>query len=159
MLSDLLSILGWTLNENSVLVLLWARFGFLPGRGARGSGGVMDEARSGEVEYAVYEKVATDATGNVIWAFVAAGLVWLLSKVWLMGAKVCFWGGVVLETVNVLHLLFVTAAGVFVHISDAIVHKKRPGRSWLWAGNVVRLVEVALSLVALWLAAKAVGYF
>ena len=119
----------------------------------------MEEVRSGELEYAVYEKVATDATQNVVWVFFAAGVIWLLSKAWLTGAKVCFWGGVILAAVNVLHLLFLAAGGVLSTVLDAIAHKKRPGRSWLWAATALRLAEMALCLVGLWLAAKAVGYF
>jgi len=36
--------------------------------------------------YAVYEKVATDAGGNIAFTFIGLGIIWLLTKFWLVAA-------------------------------------------------------------------------
>ena len=115
----------------------------------------MKEVPSAEVGYAVYKKVASDAAKNVVWTFNEAGLIWLVGKVWLTGARIAFWAYLFFNAWSVLHVLFSTVAGVF---STVLVTGRPSGSKWLWAANAIRLVEEALSLVALWLAAKAVGY-
>jgi hypothetical protein len=104
--------------------------------------------------YAVYEKVATDAGGNVAFAFIGLGIIWLLSKFWPGVAKVLFWIAAAIMLLGVAHFLFVVAAGAV-----ASIPKHSPTRDkWLWASTGARLLEQILSLTALWLAARTVGY-
>jgi hypothetical protein len=104
--------------------------------------------------YAVYEKVATEAGRNAAFAFIGLGIVWLLSKFWLGAAKVLFWGAAAFSLLGVAHFLIVIAAGAV-----ASMMKSSPARNkWLWASAGARLLEQILSLTALWLAARVVGY-
>jgi hypothetical protein len=104
--------------------------------------------------YAVYGKVATDAGGNVAFAFIGLGIIWLVTKIWLGAAKVLFWVAAAVMVLSVAHFLFVVAAGAI-----ASMMKSSPARDkWLWASAGARLLEQILSLTALWLAARAVGY-
>jgi hypothetical protein len=104
--------------------------------------------------YAVYEKVATDAGGNVAFAFIGLGVIWLFTKFWLGAAKVLFWVAAAVMVLSVAHFLLVIAAGAVVSMMKA-----SPARNkWLWASAGARLLEQILSLTALWLAARAVGY-
>jgi hypothetical protein len=104
--------------------------------------------------YAVYEKVATDAGGNVAFAFIGFGIIWLISKFWLGTAKVLFWIAAAIMLLSVAHFLFVVAAGAV-----ASIPRYSPTRNkWLWASAGARLFEQILSLTALWLAARTVGY-
>jgi hypothetical protein len=103
--------------------------------------------------YAVYEKVARDAGGNIAFAFIGLGIIWLLAKFWLGAAKVLFWVAAAMMVLSVVHFLVVVTAGA------AASMKAGPARDkWLWASAGARLVEQILSLTALWLAARAVGY-
>jgi hypothetical protein len=111
-------------------------------------------AQQGPTGYAFYEKVATDAGGNVAFAFIGLGVIWLCTKLWLAGARGLFWlaaGGMAL---SVAHFLIVTAAGAIASMRPILGHDRR----WLWAGVAARFVEIIASLAALWLAARSVGY-
>ena len=109
--------------------------------------------RPTEIGYPVYEKVAADAGHNITFAFIGAGAIWLLSMVWLGGAKMLFWIALAVMALSILHFLFTSITGVFVLLSN------RQASKWLLAANAARLVEEVLCLVALWLAARAVGYW
>jgi hypothetical protein len=114
-------------------------------------GALMADDTSG---YAVYEKVAVDAGGNIAFAFVGLGVMWLLAKFWLGVAKVLFWIAAGVMALSVAHFLFVIAAGAVASIPKASPTRNK----WLWASTGARLLEQILSLTALWLAARAVGY-
>jgi hypothetical protein len=111
----------------------------------------MADEKSG---YAVYEKVATDAGGNVAFAFIGLGVIWLLSKFWPGVAKILFWIAAAISLLGIAHFVIVVAAGAVGSIP-----KDSPTRDkWLWASAGARLVEQVFSLTALWLAARVVGY-
>jgi hypothetical protein len=104
--------------------------------------------------YAIYEKVATDAGGTIAFAFIGAGVIWLLTKFWLGAAKVLFWVAAAVMALSVAHFLLVIGAGAI-----ASMMKSSPARNkWLWMSAGARLLEQCLCLTALWLAARAVGY-
>jgi hypothetical protein len=103
--------------------------------------------------YPVYEKVAADAGRNITFAFIGAGVIWLLSTVWLDGAKILFWIALAVMALSILHFLFTSITGVFVLLTSRQTSKR------FLAANAARLVEEVLCLVALWLAARAVGYW
>jgi len=104
--------------------------------------------------YPVYERVATDAGRNAAFAFIGLGVIWVLSKFWFGAAKVLFWIDAAIMLLGVAHFLIVVVAGAVGSIP-----KDSPTRNkWLWASTGARLVEQILSLTALWLAARIVGY-
>jgi hypothetical protein len=106
-----------------------------------------------EMGYPVYDKVATDAGRNIIFAFAGTGVIWLLSRVWLDGARIAFWIALGVMALSIFHFLFTTVAGFLVLLSG------RQTSRWVWAANAARLLEEVCCLVALWLAARAVGYW
>ena len=107
-----------------------------------------------------YERVATDAGGNIAFAFIGLGVIWLLNRFWLGAARVLFWTAAVVVVLGVAHFLFVTAAGALAWAGKRSfpLPADQPGWKWLWAGTAARLVEQVLCLTALWLAARVVGY-
>jgi len=123
----------------------------LVGIGAR----VTAEQKTG---FAFYEKVATDAGGNIAFTFIGSGIIWVCSRVWLGAAKVLFWGAAALMALSLAHFLFVSAAGAIAWAIKAPLPAGQPSWKWLWAGTAARIVEQVLCLTALWLAARAVGY-
>jgi hypothetical protein len=110
--------------------------------------------------FAFYEKVATDAGRNAAFAFIGLGVIWLLSRLWLGGAKVLFWADATIVALGVAHFMFVTAAGAIAWAGKRSfpLRADQPSWKWLWAGTAARLVEQVLCLTALWLAARVVGY-
>jgi hypothetical protein len=104
--------------------------------------------------YAVYEKVAADIGRNIALSFIGVGIIWLIARFWLGAAKVLFWVAAAVTALGVAHFLFVLLAGTITWMTG------RPGsrERWLWAATAARLVEQILLLIALWLAARSVGY-
>lgn len=110
--------------------------------------------------FAFYEKVAADAGRNTAFAFLGLGVIWLFSRFWLGGAKVLFWGDAAFVALGAAHFLLITAAGALAWAGKrfAPLPADQPSWKWLWAGTAARLMEQVLCLVALWLAARVVGY-
>jgi hypothetical protein len=110
--------------------------------------------------FAFYEKVETDAGGNIAFAFIGLGVIWLFSRFWLGAAKVLFWGAAAVMALSVAHFLFVSAMGTIAWAakSFAPLAADLPSWRWLWVATAVRLLEQVLCLTALWLAARVVGY-
>jgi hypothetical protein len=110
--------------------------------------------------FAFYEKVATDAGGNIAFAFIGLGIIWLFSRVWLGAAKVLFWAAAALTAFGLAHFLIVTAAGAIAWAGKRSfpLPTGQPSWKWLWGATAARLVEQVLCLTALWLAARVVGY-
>lgn len=106
--------------------------------------------------YKLYEKVAADAGGNIAFAFIGTGIIWLVARWAPIFARLLFWLGAALMTWAIVHFIVVTAAGVVVSARGPIVGQ--PPRRWLWAAQAARFIELILCLVALWLAARVVGY-
>ena len=98
--------------------------------------------------------MATDAGGNVTFAFIALGVIWVCGKFWLTGARGLFWLAAGLMALSVAHFLIVVVAGAIASVRRIPGHDRR----WLWAGAAARLVEIIASLTALWFAARSVGY-
>jgi len=111
-------------------------------------------AQEGPTGYAFYEKVATDAGGNIAFAFIGLGVIWLCAKFWLAGARGLFWLAAGVMALSVAHFLMVTAAGAITSMRPVPGHDRR----WLWGGVATRFIEMIASLAALWLAARTVGY-
>ena len=109
--------------------------------------------------WAFYEKVATDAGGNIAFAFIGLGVIWVFSRVWLGAAKVLFSGAAAVMALSIAHFPFVSAMGAIAWAGKfPPLSADQPSWKWLWAGTAARLVEQVLCLTALWLAARAVGY-
>ncbi len=104
--------------------------------------------------YAFYEKAATDAGGNIAFAFIGLGVIWLCARFWLSGARGLFWLAACVTVLSVVHFSVVVVAGAIVSVRPIPGHDRR----WLWAGAAARLVEQIALLTALWLAARSVGY-
>lgn len=110
--------------------------------------------------FAFYEKVASDAGRNSAFAFIGLGVIWLFSRFWFSGAKVLFWGDAAMTALGAAHFVFYSAMGALAWATKSFgpALAVRPGWKWLWAATAARLVEQVLSLTALWLAARVVGY-
>jgi len=104
--------------------------------------------------YQFYKKVATDAGGNVTFAFFGLGVIWLFAKLWLTGARGLFWLAAGVMALSVAHFLIVVVAGAIASMWRIPGHDRR----WLWTGAAARLIEIIASLTALWLAARSVSY-
>jgi len=97
-------------------------------------------------------RIPTDAGGNIAFAFVGLGVIWLFSRFWLGAAKVLFWGAAAVMALSVAHFLFVSAMGTIAWATNRFAPvQNRPSWKWLWAANAARLFEEALCLTALWL--------
>jgi len=106
------------------------------------------------VGYKIYEKVATDAGGNIAFAFIGVGIIWLVERIFPTAARVLFWIAAGVMGLSVIHFTVVTLSGVI-----ASWQIERSSRRWLWGAQGARLVELILCLTALWLAARVVGYW
>jgi hypothetical protein len=102
-------------------------------------------------EYNIYEKVASDVTRSVVGAYLGLGVIWFVARLSPTVARWLFWAAFVLGILGVIHLVVVLTAGTIGGLL-------RLGRKWLLAAAVARVVELILSLTALWLAARVVGY-
>ena len=100
----------------------------------------------------LYEKVASAGCRNVIFSALGLGVVWLLARVWLLGAKILFWIEAVLVAFDVLQTVLVTAAGL------ALMFSERQDSKWVWGANGVRVVQAIICMLADWFAAGIVGY-
>lgn len=120
-----------------------------------GDGALMADDRFG---YPVYEKVATDAGGNIAFALIGTGVIWLVAKFWLGAAKVLFWVAAAVMALSAAHFLVVLLAGLLSVIFSWKMKTPHVREKWLWVSTAARLIEQILSLTALWLAARAVGY-
>jgi hypothetical protein len=116
----------------------------------------MDDKKTPE-GYKFYEKVAADAGANITFAFIGAGVIWLIGRWFSTAARVLFWIDAALMAWTIVHFVVVTVAGVIVSAPGPI--SGQPPRRWLWAAQAARFVELILCLAALWLAARAVGYY
>jgi hypothetical protein len=104
--------------------------------------------------YSIYEKVASDVGGNIAFALIGLGIIWFFAKFWLAAATVLFWAAAVVMALSVAHFLVVFSAGAILWAT-----KRPPARNkWMWAATAARLLEQIVLLIALWLAARAVGY-
>ena len=110
--------------------------------------------------FAYYEKVATDAGRNITFTFIGLGVIWLCGRFWPGVSKVLFWVATALAALNVIHFTLVLAAGAIAWSTKRFtpLAADHPGWKWLWAATAARFLEQLLCLVALWLAAKVVGY-
>lgn len=104
----------------------------------------------------VYQKVASSAGENIATAFFIAGVIWLLSKIWLGAAKVLFWIALIIKVLGIIHFAFTTILGI---VAVFALLTGRQSLKWPLSAFYVRLVEQVLTLTALWLAAMAVGYW
>ena len=111
-----------------------------------------DRTQERDPGYEVYQHVATDVGGNITYAFIAVGLIWLIRKGWPLLAKTLFWIGSTVGALHVLHVLFVTTLGIM-----AAARGVRASR-WLWGANVARVLESCLLAIAVWLGARLLGY-
>src|SRR5580658_1206017 len=91
--------------------------------------------------YAVYEKVATDAGGNIAYAFIGAGVIWLLTKFWLGAAKALFWVAAALMALSVAHFSVVLISGAIAWALSWKMKAHHFREKWLWASTATRLVE------------------
>ena len=103
-------------------------------------------------DYAFYEAVAQSTSKNVTFSFLGLGITWALSKTWLFGAKALFWIGLVINGLNSVEVLFLTALGLYAFALGA-----RESR-WIWSANAVRLGEISLCGLVMWWSAGFVGY-
>ena len=110
--------------------------------------------QQGPTGYAFYEKVATNAGGNIAFAFIGLGVIWFCAKFWLTGARGLFWLAAGMIALSVAHFLMVIVAGGIASMRPIPDHDRR----WLWAGAAARFIEIIAAVTALWLAARSVGY-
>jgi hypothetical protein len=112
------------------------------------------------IGFAYYEKVATDAGGNIAFAFIGLGVIWLCGRFWPGVSKVLFWVATALTALNVIHFILVLAAGTIAWSTKRLtpLAENHPGWKWLWAATAARLFEQILCLLALYLAARVIGY-
>jgi hypothetical protein len=101
--------------------------------------------------YQIYSKAAEQTTKNMVFAGAAAGVTLLVKSFWVLGAKILFWFGAVIWGLDALYAAVGAAAGVLV-----LVGRLPSGRSgWVWAAQVVRVVDVVLSgLILAWVASR-----
>ena len=101
--------------------------------------------------YQIYSKVADNTTRNLIFAGIAAVVTWLFASIWTLGAKVLFWIGAVIWGLDAIHGVLGAVAGLVV-----LIGKRGEGESgWVWAAQLVRLLEILLcALLLYWLAGK-----
>jgi hypothetical protein len=103
-------------------------------------------------DYPFYAKVVESAGRNVTYSVIGLFLTWLLARFFLLGAKVMFWIGIVLNGLNSMQVLALTAIGL-----AAFLGGRRESR-WVWAANCARLIEVVVCGVIMWVSAAIVGY-
>jgi hypothetical protein len=95
--------------------------------------------------YQAYYAVASNTVRNAIIAGVGTLVLWWLSGVWSLGAKVGFWIAVVFTALEGIQVLLVTASTVVVNV----VGPRRPGEGWMLAANVVRIAGEAIAVTLL----------
>lgn len=111
-----------------------------------------DKAQAADPAYEVYQRVATDVGGNITYALIEVGFIWLIRRSWPFLAKAVFWIGAAVGALHVLHVLYVTTLGVMAATFGA------RASNWLWGANVARVVESTLLAFAVWLGARLLGY-
>jgi hypothetical protein len=89
----------------------------------------------------VYEKVASDAGGNIAFAFIGSGVIWLFTKIWLGAAKVLFWVAATLMALSVAHFTVVLLAGAIAWAMNAPQVREK----WLWVSTAIRFFEQILN--------------
>ena len=100
----------------------------------------------------LYQKVARDAGGNIAFAWLVVAVVWVLSGLWMPAAKALFWVGAAVLAVDLVRYVLLTGAGI------VLATKGQHNGKWIWAANLALLIENGICVIALYVAARAIGY-
>ena len=120
------------------------------------SANTVDEStKPGAKAYNPYDKVVQDAVGNIVFMAAGTGVVYWLTSVWLLGAKILFYLFAVMVAFTVLGLIYKTF-GVLLLMFSPYMKATAPdwmkhGKFWLVAANIMRWIEALIGCAAIYL--------